>query len=72
MLIRQSAAVSPVGAVCVVARCGVKRPTRPLSVYHFIKRGPAIQGKNKLFWKRRSCYQDLPKIPAQPAAFPAQ
>jgi hypothetical protein len=29
MLIRQPAAVSPFGAVCVVARCGVKRPTRP-------------------------------------------
>ena len=28
-VIRLSAAVSPVGALCVVARCGVKRPTRP-------------------------------------------
>jgi hypothetical protein len=29
MLIRLSAAFSPFEALCVVARCGVKRPTRP-------------------------------------------
>jgi len=47
-------------AVCGIARCGVKRSTRPLSVCHPIKKARMIQGKNKLVVKRRSCYQDLP------------
>jgi hypothetical protein len=34
-----------------------------------IKPVAPIQGKNKLFYKRRSCYQDLPKIPAAAARF---
>jgi hypothetical protein len=34
----------------------------------FIKRGPAQQGKNKLFAKRRSSFARMLKIPAAKAA----